>query len=265
MCTLKDHFSTSAEGVASWLTGAYEQKHCPSLQSPVSTLDTPKNCPQADSIHTEEEDRLVNAARQLKLYSFPHLVKRIKQAADANVNREIGQIRRVQRRQAFAEEERQRARFWRELQEDRLLTNKIKEQAENESRFSRQAEVVLGNKHAAVTAALNTPAEIGDRYTEDHHTVCDVGLNQRSVGNTSGHDEDEDSDFTDSIDDNLLSMWHKLIRQLKGPLPDVCLCTRFCPPGHRVPPWIACANNCRFYRRPEAYLKALLDAIRSME
>ncbi|KAF7242231.1 hypothetical protein EG68_10759, partial [Paragonimus skrjabini miyazakii] len=256
-------------GVASWLTGNYEQKHCPSLQSPVYTPDTIKNYPQADSTHTEEEDRLVNAAHQLKLYSFPHLVKSIKQATDVKVNREVLQIRRVQGRQAFAEEERQRARFRRELQEDRILTNKIKEHAENENRLVHQAELALHDRNAALISPPNTSAEISHRYTENHHTVRDPGLDQGNVGNTSGRDEDNGSNCTElvnnSIDDNLLSLWQKLIRQLKGPLPDVCLCTRFCPSDPRVPPWTACANNCRFYRRPEAYLKALLDAIRSME
>ncbi|KAF5396709.1 hypothetical protein PHET_10240 [Paragonimus heterotremus] len=186
-------------GVASWLTGNYEQKHCRSLQSPVYTLDTLKNYPQADSIHTEEEDRLVNAARQLKLYSFPHLVKSIKQTTDANVNREVVQIRRVQGRQAFAEQERQRARFRRELQEDRLLTNKIKEHAENENRLAHQAELALRVRNAALIASPNTSAEISHGYTEDYHIVRDPRLDQGNVRNTSGRADDEESGLTELV------------------------------------------------------------------
>ncbi|CAL8095268.1 unnamed protein product [Calicophoron daubneyi] len=241
--------------------------HCPSASSDASTDDP-------NSEMNFEIQRMADQARELQLYSYPHTVKNLKQAADEIAARDASRLRQINGRRVYAEAERQRVRFRREVLDDLMSARKIRVQAEkqltNKEEQSALAEANLEQNDRSVSTQdeIKSSQSTLGHISNDSVSKKDAKPTMRQLtprikkipkGSTNTCDNEIKNE-------ELLELWGQLHKQLGGHMPMICLCSRWYKQQQTTSlPWLSCADNCQFHRRPQVYLKALLDHIRSME
>ncbi|GAA54315.1 hypothetical protein CLF_102138 [Clonorchis sinensis] len=205
-----------------------------------------------------DEEKAANSARSLELYGYPYFVANTRKVATAKTERETNRVRPQIGRRAFARLERQRVRAKCQVLEDTVISEKIKESAETDF-LSKTGQTVNSrevNHDLRAKPLLESEAQ--------NNIVSQLSTN------TGVHDEEGDpltpeTDESSTLNEEILKMWRDLMRRMKIPLPTLCLCSRYIRPTAAIPPWLNCADNCPYFHRPEAYLKALLDYIHSMD
>ncbi|KER32711.1 hypothetical protein T265_12744, partial [Opisthorchis viverrini] len=205
-----------------------------------------------------DEEKVANSARSLQLYSYPHFVANARKVATAKTERETNRVRPQIGRRAFARLERQRVRAKCQILEDTLISERIKESAEKD--FLSKIEQTVNSSEPDHEFLSKSPSE--------SEPECSTVARLSTV--TCLHNEEEDpptpeTDESSILNEEVLKMWQDLMRQMKIPLPTLCLCSRYIRSTATIPPWLSCADNCPYFHRPEAYLKALLDYIHSMD
>ncbi|CAH8842429.1 unnamed protein product [Trichobilharzia szidati] len=94
------------------------------------------------------------------------------------------------------------------------------------------------------------------RPTPYESFVCTENTNSHNSIDCRNKNTKQQLEPIDDYDEVLLSMWRRLFAQLNKKLPNLCLCMQYSNNNDgvysgRIPPWLECANNCRFYQKPE--------------
>ncbi|OON16981.1 hypothetical protein X801_07188 [Opisthorchis viverrini] len=217
-----------------------------------------------------DEEKVANSARSLQLYSYPHFVANARKVATAKTERETNRVRPQIGRRAFARLERQRVRAKCQILEDTLISERIKESAEKD--FLSKIEQTVNSSEPDHEFLSKSPSE--------SEPECSTVARLSTV--TCLHNEEEDPPtpetdesssflyrscflFPSILNEEVLKMWQDLMRQMKIPLPTLCLCSRYIRSTATIPPWLSCADNCPYFHRPEGWLpitSALYHALR---
>ncbi|TGZ68616.1 hypothetical protein CRM22_004163 [Opisthorchis felineus] len=205
-----------------------------------------------------DEEKVANSARSLELYSYPYFVANARKVATAKTERETIRVRPQIGRRVFARLERQRVRAKCQILEDTVISERIKESAETDF-LSKTGQTVNSSE-------LNH--EFISKSSLQSEPECNTVVQLSTVAGLHHEEEDPPTPETDEssiLNEEILKKWRDLMRQMKVPLPTLCLCSRYIRSTATMPPWLNCADNCPYFHRPEAYLKSLLDYIHSMD
>nr|CAH8842706.1 unnamed protein product [Trichobilharzia regenti] len=256
-----------------------------------------------DELTTMNLMNLSNRAKALSLYSFPHIIKSVELKAYNLYERKARQMRQVVGRRMYSDAERKNACLQRQIKEDIILSEKVKAEAEKHfhklksiksrqlpdhsrsncvSNLSENTTSISSKSSINSTVGNNTVTDKSDQLSAYSTTtledklyptpcgsfMCNENTNSNNSIDCSNKHRKQQLESTDDYDE-VLSMWHSLLTQLnKKELPNLCLCMRYSSNNDgvytgRIPPWLECASNCRFYQKPEAFLKSLTDYIQS--
>ncbi|CAH8514269.1 unnamed protein product [Heterobilharzia americana] len=242
------------------------------VTTPTGTLTTTINL---NKNFTEMSiDNLSYRAKALSLHSFPYLLKSIELKASNIYERKARQMRQALGRRIYSDAERKKACLQRQNKEDIILSGKVKAKAEKH--FHKCTKIIQPTNHPNGSCTLNisttvttVPSNASNQSTEDNKLIeqsdrsvkCNNTLsnqtkvlpNEPTFCTESIGPSNENTKQLESVNSNnqTLSLWNRLSVQLNKKIPPLCLCMQYSCNGDDTPPWLKCANNCRFYRRPE--------------
>ncbi|CAH8842407.1 unnamed protein product [Trichobilharzia szidati] len=243
---------------------------------------------------------LSNRAKALSLYSFPYIIKSVELKANNLYERKARQMRQAVGRRMYSDAERKNACLQRQIKEDIILSEKVKAEAEKHFHKLKSIKSLqlpdhsrsncvsnlsentsISSKSSINSPVGNTVTDKSDQFstysttlvdklhpTPNESLMCTENTNSHNSIDCRNKNIKQQLESTDDYDEVLLSMWRRLFTQLNRKLPNLCLCMQYCNNNAgvysgRIPPWLECASNCRFYQKPEAFLKSLTDYIQS--
>ncbi|KAK4469870.1 hypothetical protein MN116_007378 [Schistosoma mekongi] len=262
----------------------------------ITTITTPNIIQNNDKYIENSIENLSNHAKALSLYSFDYLVKSLKLKTSDLYEHKARQMRQAIRRRNYSDAERKKACHRRRNREDQILSENIKAKAEKRFLntksnkalqsidYSNKNQIQI-NKTNISTMTMNTLYNSTDANKPIEHlnqtTDCNNQLlNKRNEATnkpqlTCSNDIDlcnlKDSKSSlenfelDDHNDEMISLWYRLSNRLDEKIPPLCLCMQY-PHNNddKIPQWLKCANNCKFHYNPEAFLKVLLDYMKSL-
>ncbi|CAH8510954.1 unnamed protein product [Schistosoma bovis] len=232
-------------------------------------------------------DDLSSRAKALSLHSFPYLVKSLKLRTSSLHEYKARQMRQAVGRRIYSDAERKKVCDLRRNKEDLILSENIKAKAEKRFLNVKSNKTLKSSNYLKRNSTQIMSTNRDNLTVNDHSNSIDENKLNNNSNQTikCNYKENEvfyskDTNLSDTMDTKeislekperdghngeMLSLWSRLSNRLDKKIPPLCLCMEYSRHDiDEVPPWLKCANNCQFYHNPEAFLKALLDYMQSL-
>lgn len=209
-------------------------------------------------------DELSSRAKALSLHSFPYLVKNLKLRTSSLHEHKARQMRQAVGRRIYSDAERKKVCDLRRNKEDLILSENIKAKAEKHFRNVKSNQTLKSSSY----------------LESDSTQIISTNRDNLTVNNHNNLIKENDTNLFDTMDtkeislkkpesndhnDETLSLWSRLSNRLNKKIPPLCLCMEYSRHDiEEIPPWLKCANNCKFYHNPEVFLKVLLEYMQSL-
>ncbi|CAH8503529.1 unnamed protein product [Schistosoma mattheei] len=251
-----------------------------SLSSRTIITTTTNNTTHNHCKCTEQSiDDLSSRAKALSLHSFPYLVKSLKLRTSSLNEHKARQMRQAVGRRIYSDAERKKVCDLRRNKEDLILSENIKAKAEkrflnvksnktlkSSNYFERNSTQILSTNRDNLT--VNDHSNSIDENKLNNNSNQTIKCNYKHTNLSDTMDTKEislEKPERDGHNGEMLSLWSRLSNRLNNKIPPLCLCMEYSRHHiDEVPPWLKCANNCKFYHNPEAFLKVLLDYMQSL-
>uniref|UniRef100_A0A3Q0KN86 C3H1-type domain-containing protein n=1 Tax=Schistosoma mansoni TaxID=6183 RepID=A0A3Q0KN86_SCHMA len=227
----------------------------------------------SDKCTEQSIDDLSSQAKALSLHSFPYFVKSLKLRTSSLHEHKARQLRQAVGRRIYSDAEREKVCNLRRNKEDLILSENIKAKAEKHFHHIKSNKFIKSSNcnEKNTTQFISTP---NNHNNNNWNQTIQCNSKENEVSYSKDTDL-LDSDNTEKINlekserddhnDEILSLWSRLSNRLNKEIPPLCLCMEYSRHDiDETPPWLKCANNCKFYHNPEAFLKELLDYMQSL-